>query len=141
MSPTTIAHTSTLLYDGRHVTVDVPRLKALQCRACGELVFDARVDEQIHLALRQQLKLLTPEQICAAVASLGAKEDEVAADFGVSTATFVRWATGRIIQPPAVDRCLRGYFASPATRAALRAASRDTTFGTVAVVAAPSNAE
>ncbi|HUY31178.1 MAG TPA: hypothetical protein VMV69_00250 [Pirellulales bacterium] len=137
MSPATIAHTATLLYDGRRVTVDVPRLKALQCRGCGELVFDAGVDEQVHLALRQQLKLLTPDQICAAVASLGATDEDVAADLGVSTGTFVRWATGRIIQPPAVDRCLRGYFASPATRAA----SRDTTFGTVAVVDASSKAE
>ncbi len=61
--PATVRHTSEIKHDGRHYTVEVPRLRVPRCSACGELVFDNEADDQIAQALRQQLGLLSGEQI------------------------------------------------------------------------------
>ena len=61
--PATVRHSSQIKHDGRLYTVDVPRLRVPRCKACGELVFDNGADEQIAAALREQLGLLSAEQM------------------------------------------------------------------------------
>jgi hypothetical protein len=56
-------HTSQIKHDGRLCTVEIPSLRVPQCSACGELVFDNDADEQIAQALREQLGLLSGDQV------------------------------------------------------------------------------
>ncbi|HVC98546.1 MAG TPA: hypothetical protein VND64_33070 [Pirellulales bacterium] len=135
--PAIVAHTAEVLFDGRRCELTVPDLAALRCRSCAELVFDARVDEQLNDVLRRQFRLLTPSQIRDAFAALDMPAGEIAADLGVAEAVLSKWAAGTLIQSRANDQLLRGYFASPAVRSALKTAVRDASFGTIAVLAAP----
>ncbi|MCX7428971.1 MAG: hypothetical protein NTW96_25515 [Planctomycetia bacterium] len=61
--PATVQHTSQIKHDGRLYTVEVPTLRVPRCGACGEMVFDNDADEQIAQALREQLGLLSGDQI------------------------------------------------------------------------------
>ncbi len=139
--PATVAHTAEVLYDGRRCELEVPNLAALRCRSCDQLVFDSQVDEQINDVLRRQFRLLTPFQIRDALAALDMPAGEIAADLGVAEIVLSKWSDGTLIQSRANDQLLRGYFASPAVRSALKTAARDASFGTIAVLAAPAARE
>jgi len=89
------------------------------CRACRELVFDNDADEQIAAALRQQLGLLSAEQIRANREQLRLSQRELADHLGVAVETISRWENGVLTQTRAMDRHLRVYFGVPAARAAL----------------------
>jgi putative zinc finger/helix-turn-helix YgiT family protein len=125
-----MAYTAEVNHDGRLYQVQVPALEIPRCRACGELVFTHRVDEQITDALRAHLRILTPAQIRESRKALGLLQQELAERLGVAEATISRWETGTLIQSRAMDNLLRAYFALPALRAALRGAEQDPAFGT-----------
>src|SRR6266542_1728982 len=129
--PATVPYTAEVNHDGRLYEVQVPALEIPRCRACGELVFTNRVDEQITDALRAQLRLLTPVQIRASRKALGLLQQELAERLGVAEATISRWETGTLIQSRAMDNVLRAYFALPELRAALRGVQQDPDFGAV----------
>jgi putative zinc finger/helix-turn-helix YgiT family protein len=112
----TIPYTVEVRYEGRVYEVHVPRLRLPVCGACGAKSFTSDVDEQVNDALRQEVKLLTPEQIRAAIHDLGLSQKEFAAVLGVAEATVSRWCTGTVIQSKAMDNLMRAYFASPSTR-------------------------
>lgn len=115
----TVRHVSQIRHDGRVYTVELPKLRVPRCRACGELVFDNDADEQIAAALRQQLGLLSTEQIRANREQLGLSQRELAEHLGVAVETISRWENGVLTQTRAMDRYLRLYFGVPAARAAL----------------------
>jgi putative zinc finger/helix-turn-helix YgiT family protein len=117
--PATVSHTSQIKYDGRMYAVAVPKLRVPRCKACGELVFDNAADEQIAQALRDQLGLLSGEQIRKNREQLQLSQRELAEHLGVAVETISRWETGALTQSRAMDRYLRLYFGVPAARAAL----------------------
>jgi len=117
--PATVAHTSQVRYDGRICAVELPRLRVPRCAACGELVFDNAADEQIAQALREQLGLLSAEQVRGNREALGLSQRELAEHLGVAVETISRWENGILTQTRAMDRYLRLYFGVPAARAAL----------------------
>ena len=117
--PATVRHTAQIRHDGRLYTVEVPRLRVPRCRACGELVFENAADEQIAAALREQLGLLSSEQIRANREQLGLSQRGLSDHLGVAVETISRWENGVLTQTRAMDRYLRVYFGVPAARAAL----------------------
>jgi len=117
--PATVQHTSQIKHDGRLYTVEVPRLRVPQCGACGELVFDNDADEQIAQALREQLGLLSGDQMRKNREDLGLSQRILAEHLGVAVETISRWENGALTQTRAMDRYLRVYFGVPAARAAL----------------------
>lgn len=119
VSRRTIRHVSQIKHDGRVYTVEVPRLHVPRCRSCGELVFDDMADAEIAAALRQQLGLLSTEQIRGNREKLGMSQRELSDRLGVAVETISRWENGVLTQTRAMDRYLRVYFGVPAARAAL----------------------
>jgi putative zinc finger/helix-turn-helix YgiT family protein len=117
--PATVPHVSQIRHDGRLYTVELPALRVPRCKSCGELIFDIDADEQIHQALREQLGLLSPEQIRGNREELGVSQRELAEQLGVAVETISRWENGVLIQTRAMDRYLRLYFGVPQVRAAL----------------------
>lgn len=115
----TVRHSSEIKHDGRLYTVEVPKLRVPKCRVCGDLIFDNAADEQIAAALRNQLGLLSAEQIRTNRDVLGLSQRDLADHLGVAVETISRWENGALTQTRAMDRYLRVYFGVPAARAAL----------------------
>ena len=104
--PVTVQHTSRIKHDGRLHTVELPRFRVPQCRACGELVFDNDADEQIAQALREQLGLLSGDQIRRNREALGLSQRVLAEHLGVAMETISRWENSALTQTRAMDRYL-----------------------------------
>ena len=119
VQPVTLRHSSQIRHDGRLHTVELLRLRVPQCGACGELVFDNDADQQIAQALREQLGLLSGDQIRKNREDLGLSQRILAEHLGVAVETISRWENGALTQTRAMDRYLRVYFGVPAARAAL----------------------
>lgn len=130
VQPATVRHTSQIKHDGRLYSVEIPGLRVPRCSACGELVFDNDADEQIARALRDQLGLLSGEQIRKNREDLGLSQRVLAEHLGVAVETISRWENGALTQTRAMDRYLRVYFGVPAARAALVGASGSSAMGT-----------
>ena len=62
----TISYDTEFRHDGKLHHFTVPELKIPVCEACGEKVFNEKVDDQITDALRVHLHLLFPHDIRAA---------------------------------------------------------------------------
>lgn len=106
-------------HDGRTYSVSIDGLEAPRCEECGEVVLDDHANRQISGAFRQQVGLLTPEQIRENRERLGKTQKELAATLGIAEATLSRWETGAQIQQRVMDRFLRLYFAIPSVRQTL----------------------
>jgi putative zinc finger/helix-turn-helix YgiT family protein len=117
--PATVSDVSHIKHDGRLYTVKLPKLRVPRCQACGELIFDNDADEQIASALREQLGLLSPEQIRRNREALALSQRAMAEQLGVAIETISRWENGALLQTRAMDRYLRVYFGVPAARAVL----------------------
>ncbi len=129
VQPATVRHTSRIKHDGRLYTVEIPGLRVPQCGACGELVFDNDADQQIARALREQLGLLSGDQIRNNREDLGLSQRVLAEHLGVAVETISRWENGALTQTRAMDRYLRVYFGVPAARAALVGQESDPSLG------------
>ncbi len=103
-------------HDGRTYSVEVPDLAAARCENCGELVLDDAANEQISLAFRQRLGLLTPQEIRGKRESLGLTQKQLASRLGIADATLSRWETGGQIQQRALDKLMRLYFSMSEVR-------------------------
>ena len=102
-------HTSQIKHDGRLYTVEIPALRVPQCGDCGELVFDNDSDEQIAQALREQLGLLSGDQIRKNREDLGLSQRLLAEHLGVAAETISRWENGALTQTRAMDRYLSSW--------------------------------
>jgi putative zinc finger/helix-turn-helix YgiT family protein len=138
--PDTIEYTTRVKHDGFVHEVAVPALCIPRCRACGEMVFTDRADDQVSDALRAQLRLLGPDQMVTNRTELGLSQEELASRLGVGVETIRRWETGAVIQSRAMDNLLRLYFGLPAVRAALTGPGMDPVLGTRVVPGSEENA-
>lgn len=128
--PKTSPYAGEVKHDGRLHTIEIPQLEIPTCGSCGAQVFSNHVDAQISKALRAHLRLLTPEQILAAIKQLGMSQKGVAQRLGIAEATMSRWVNGLLIQSRAMDNLLRVYFASSDVRGMLLGAKQDPELGT-----------
>lgn len=117
---TTISYDAEVRHDGRTHAFVVPNLEIPVCRACGERVFSEQVDEQINVALRSHLRLLTPSDMRTALDSIGVTQKDAAERLGIAEATLSGWLGDTQIQSRAMDNLLRVFFAFPQVRNALR---------------------
>ncbi len=97
-------------HDGRLYKLSLPDLQAPQCRACGEILFDDDVDEQVNEALREKIGLLSPEVILRQAKRLGLSQRKLATELGIAEETLSRWINGVQIQSKAMNNLLRMYF-------------------------------
>lgn len=121
-------------YDGRLHALTLKALTVPVCSSCGERVFTSEIDDRINEAMRDQLRLLSPEQIQSAICKLGMKQTDLAAHLGVTEETVSRWIDGSLLQTRAMDNLLRAYFALPQLRAALTGSGQDPEFGATVCV-------
>lgn len=106
-------------HDGRLYRFTIPNLEIPVCQACSARVFTEAVDAQVNDALRNHLKLLTPDQIREGIDRVGLSQKEVAGRLGIAEATLSRWLNKTQIQSRALDNLLRAFLAFPQLREAL----------------------
>lgn len=106
-------------HDGRLYRFTIPNLEIPVCQACSARVFTEAVDAQVNDALRDHLKLLTPDQIRVGIDRVGLSQKEVASRLGIAEATLSRWLNETQIQSRALDNLLRAFLAFPQLREVL----------------------
>jgi hypothetical protein len=126
-----IDYTCDINYDGRLVSITTRDVELPVCSNCGEKVFTEKVDDQINVAMRSQLKLLAPEDIRGGISRLGVSRKEVADRLGVAEDLLWRWANGFSIQSRAMDNLLRLFFQLPEVRTALSTPAIETSLDVV----------
>jgi len=126
---TTIPYDAEVRHDGRLYAFTVPDLVLPVCQACGNKVFTEKVDDQINTALRRNLHLLTPEEMCKALERVNMTQKEAAERLGIAEATLSRWLNETQIQSRAMDNLLRVFFAFPQVRFALCGEGQDAQLG------------
>ncbi len=117
--PATIAYDAEIKHDGRLHAFHIAELRVNRCAACGEVLFGNETDEQINVALRTHLGLLSPAGMRDALRSLGLKQKQFAERIGVAAETVSRWMAGTHIQSRAMDNLMRLFFTLDAVRSAL----------------------
>ena len=69
--PAAIHYDARVKHDNCLYTFSIPDLHVLQCRSCGDILFDDVTDDQISQALREHLGLLSPQEIRTRIGRLG----------------------------------------------------------------------
>lgn len=131
--PTVMAYRVEVSHDGSLHTIQIPQLTIPRCDHCGELVFGNHASDQIAEAVRNQLHLLSPEQIRGNREQLGLSRQQLAERLRVNEELVARWEEGLLIPSGLADRALRGCFAVPAYRKALADMNLDPRLGTAVV--------
>ncbi len=116
-------------HDGKLHHFTVQNLTLPVCCSCGEQVFTEEADEQVNVALRAHLHLLTPEQIRRAMKDLGVSQKDVALRTGIAEETISRWLNGVQIQSRSLDNLLRVYFEFSCVRVVLCGRCQDPSIG------------
>lgn len=114
-----IPYNAEVRHDGKLHAFSIASLGIDQCERCGEQFFTTSTDEEINLALRSYLGLLTPGEIRAGLALCDVNQKEFAEHLGIAAETVSRWLTGASIQTRSLDKLMRLYFTMPNVRVAL----------------------
>ena len=124
-----VPYTLQVKYDESLHTLNFPQLETPRCRACGEIVFDNHVDEQINAAQRTRLHLLQPAEIRDGRERLGLSRSKLAKRLGVAETTLADWEDDIPLQSRTADNLLRVFFTFPEVRAALAGMQHDVGLG------------
>lgn len=114
-----IPYNAEVRHDGKLHAFSIASLGIDQCERCGEQFFTTSTDEEINLALRSYLGLLTPGEIRAGLALCDVNQKEFAEHLGIAAETVSRWLTGASIQTRSLDKLMRLFFTMPNVRIAL----------------------
>jgi len=129
VSLSAVTYDAEVRHDGRLYAFKIPALEIPICQACGEKVFTEKVDDQINAGLRAHLRLLTPQEMRAALERVAMTQKEAAERLGVAEATLSRWLNETQIQSRAMDNLLRVFFAFPQVHTVLNGESQDPQLG------------
>ncbi len=105
-----ISYTARVRHDGSLYILPIKDLNVQKCRSCGEVVFDSATNDQISQALRDHLRLLSPQEIRQRLTTLGLTQKGFASRLRVAPETVTRWLTGAYIQSRASDQLMRFFF-------------------------------
>lgn len=108
-----IDYKAEIKHDGKLYEVEVHNLEVPTCDHCGEQWFDAQTDDQINIALRNQIGLLQPKEIRNRRKAMGLTQKDLAEKIGVAVASLSRWENGSFIQAKSTDNLLRMFFKHP----------------------------
>jgi DNA-binding transcriptional regulator YiaG len=108
--PAAIGYDAEVKHDGRLYTFSIPELQVNQCAACGEVLFSNVTDDQISQALREHLRILSPQQIREGLAALGLNQKDFAEKLRIAPETISRWLRGIYIQSLSMDVLMRLFF-------------------------------
>lgn len=122
LRPAVIAYDAEVRHDGCLHKLHIADLQVDRCDACRQVVFTNRTDEQISQALREQLGLLSPEEIRNRLAELGLLPEHFGARIGVPVETVANWLCGAQVQSRAMDNLMRVFLDFDDVRAALSGA-------------------
>lgn len=106
-------------HDGKLHSFHITALELDECENCGEQYFTVDTDEQISLALRSFLGLLSPNEIRAGLIKCSVNQRTFAEHLGIAPETVCRWLSGAAIQTRSMDNMMRLYFSLAAVREAL----------------------
>jgi DNA-binding transcriptional regulator YiaG len=116
---TVVPYTITILHDGQKHQVTVPDLEIPRCQKCSHMIATSAVNRRVDDALRQQLRLLSPEEIRRNREILGLSGAELARRLGILESTVCDLESGWHIQDRPLDNLMRLFFTMPAVRAVL----------------------
>ena len=119
VSKVCIPYDAEVRHDGKLHTFFIAGLEIDQCGRCGEQYFTASTDEEINLALRGHLALLTPAEIRRGIDVCQVTQKAFAEHLGIAAETVSRWLTGTSIQTRSLDRLMRLYFTMADVRVVL----------------------
>jgi hypothetical protein len=119
-------------HDGRVYELHIEDLPVTRCEGCGEVYFTGDSDERMAGALREELVLLTPEQIRGNLEALKLSQKEAAERLGVAAETLSRWLSGAEIGVAGDGQSAAGVFRVCGVREKLSGPGRDRGFGVVA---------
>src|SRR5689334_11495323 len=108
-----IAKDVTMKHNGKEYDLHIPDLQVGQCDSCGEVYYDNRADDQKQAALRERLRVLSPEQIVALREMWSLSPADVHRDTGITPEALCRWEKGRVIQTQAMNSILLAYLSDP----------------------------
>ena len=114
-----IPYDAAVRHDGKLHAFSIASLGIDRCERCGEQFFTTSTDEEINLALRSYLGLLTPGEIRAGLALCNVSQKKFAEHLGIAAETVSRWLTGASIQTRSLDKLMRLYFTMASVRVAL----------------------
>ncbi len=118
-------------HDGRVYDLTVEKLPVNICAACGETYFTEQSDDEIVMALRKHLELLTPKQIRDNLEALHLNQKQAASILGIAPETLSRWLSGSVVQSRAMDNFLRAFFESDEVRQGLQFSKGAHRFGEI----------
>jgi len=110
VKPEKIAYDAKVKHDGRQYALHILDLLVNKCSACGEVFFDSVASGQIYQALRNHLKLLSPQEIKERLNALGLTQKDFAKQIRVAPETICRWLSGEYIQSCSSDALMRMFF-------------------------------
>ena len=105
--PHQLDYTTTIKHDGLLVDLHLPTFEVPKCRVCGELLFNDLADQQINVAIRSHLQLLSPEEIRQHREALDWTTTDLAERLNLSASAVIRWENGSSIQSQLMDEALR----------------------------------
>jgi putative zinc finger/helix-turn-helix YgiT family protein len=111
--PKAIDYKAEIKHDGKLYEVQVSSLEVPTCAHCQTQWFDAHTDDQINIALRQQIGLLQPEEIRSQRKALRLTQKDLAEKIGAAESSLSRWENGSSIQSKSTDKSLRMFFKHP----------------------------
>ena len=114
-----IPYDARVRHDGKLHTFHITTLEVDASELCGEQYFTVNTDEQISLALRTFLGLLSPEDIRGGLARCSVNQRTFAEHLGIAAETVCRWLSGAAIQTRLMDNMMRLYFSLASVREAL----------------------
>lgn len=118
VQPAVIEHCAQVKHENVLHDVYVRELPVHQCGECGAVIVGEDADEIIRAALRDKLRLLTPNKILACRKDLEYTQSVLADLCGFAAESLSRWENGGL-QSRSSDRLMRLVFGVPEARAFL----------------------